>query len=150
MIINNTQNNTQNNTLNNNLNNNIIINVNSFGKESLEHITHRDFDKFLGFFPGFIGFIEKIHFDELTPENHNICLTNMKSRYMHVFENDNWVLKEKNDIVDRLIMKEYNILNDKFEELEENKQIKEDTMGNFVEFIENYKNKEVQKNTKMI
>ena len=55
-------------------NNNLMVNINSFGNESLSHITINDYKRFLsGLFPGFIGFIEKVHFDENAPENHNIC-----------------------------------------------------------------------------
>ena len=147
IIINNTNN--TNITNNNNNNNNLIININSYGKEDLSHITLNDYKKYLnGFFPGFIKFIEKIHFDEQMPENHNICLTNIKSKYIHVFENDKWITKEKNDIIDTLITKKYNMLNDKCEELEENNKINEDTVENFKEFAENYDNEEAQRNTK--
>jgi len=57
-------------------NNNLMVNINSFGNESLSHITINDYKRFLsGLFPGFINFIEKVHFDENAPENHNICIT---------------------------------------------------------------------------
>ena len=75
---------TQNNITNINItNNNLMLNINSFGNENLSHITINDFKNFFtGFFPGFIKFIEKIHFDENMPENHNICITNLKSNFM--------------------------------------------------------------------
>ena len=145
-VINNT---TINNPTINNNNNNLIINVNSFGKENLSHITDDDYEKYLnGFFKGFLNFIEKIYFDDRVPENHNICLTNVRSKYAYVYENNNWVLKEKNEIVDKLITKKYNILNDKFEEYEENNKVSENVLDNFREFQENYHNAEAQKNTK--
>ena len=134
---------------NNNIQNNIVINVNSFNNENLDHISIDNYKKYLnGFFPGFIQFIEKIHFDENAPENHNICITNLKSKYICVYENDKWITKEKNDIIDDLITKKYNLLSSKCEELEESKQISDKTIKNFEEFCENYDNIEAQKTTK--
>jgi len=147
----NTEHNSKNNTTINNqtINNNLTININSFGKESLDHITEADFKKYLnGFFKGFLNLMEKIHFDVNAPQNHNICLTNMRSKYINVCENNNWVLKEKNEIVDKLINKKYDLLNDKFEEFEENNNLSNKIQDNFKEFQENYNNTEAQKTTK--
>ena len=133
----------------NNTNNNLIININSFGKEDLSHITEADYKKYLsGFFPGFIKFIEKVHFDDNVPENHNICISNLKSKYVYVYENNKWIVKEKDDILDNFITKKYNLLTDKFEEFEENNIINDKIIDNFKEFQENYDNVESQKNTK--
>lgn len=142
-IINNT-------TINNStINNNLTININSFGKESLDHITDADYKKYLnGFFKGFLNLIEKIHFDENAPENHNVCLTNMRSKYAYVCENNNWVLREKNEIINKLITKKYDLLNDKFEELEGTNKLSNKILDNFKEFQENYNNAEAQKTTK--
>lgn len=142
-IVNNITNNITNNTQNN------LIMINSFGKEDLSHITLPDYKNILnGFFPGFVKYIEKIHFDESAPQNHNLCLSNMKSKYIYVYENDDWKLKEKNDIIDTLINKKYNMLNDKCEELEELNLINKKTIDNFEEFCENYDSKEAQKTNK--
>lgn len=139
----------QNITINNNTQNNLIININSFGKEDLSHITNTDYKNFFnGFFPGFIKYIQKTHFDEHVPQNHNICITNIKSKYIYVYENGNWQLKERDYIIDKLITKKYVMLTDKFDELEENNEIDKKTIENFNEFMENYDDNEAQKNTK--
>jgi hypothetical protein len=144
--INNTTN-INNPTINNN--NNLTININSFGKESLDHITDDDYKKYFNsFFKGFLNFIEKIHFDENAPENHNLCLTNIRSKYINVCENNNWVLKEKDEIVEKLINKKYDLLNDKFEEFEGAKKLSDKVSDNFKEFQENYTDVEAQKTTK--
>jgi len=135
-----------NNTINNN---NLIVNINSYGKEDLSHITLDDYKKYLnGFFPGFIKFIKKIHFDADAPGNHNICITNIKSKYMYVYEDNEWVLKDKSDTLDRLISRKYNLLVNKCDELEENKEINTKIIENFREFEENYGDNEAQSNTK--
>jgi hypothetical protein len=147
----NTTNNINNTTNINNptINNNLTININSFGKESLDHITDDDYKKYFNsFFKGFLNFIEKIHFDENAPENHNLCLTNIRSKYINVCENNNWVLKEKDEIVEKLINKKYDLLNDKFEEFEGAKKLSDKVSDNFKEFQENYTDVEAQKTTK--
>ena len=141
-----------NNTNNNNnkiINNSLVVNINSFGNENLSHITNNDYKKFLsGFFPGFIKFIEKIHFDENVPENHNISITNLKSKYMYIFENGKWTMKEKNELIDHFIAKKYNLLVGKLDELEENNQIDDKVLEKFNKFTKNYQDEEAQKNTK--
>jgi hypothetical protein len=112
---------TNNNVTNNKItNNNLMVNLNNFGKEDLSHITLNDYKKFLGgFFPGFIKFIEKVHFDDNAPANHNINITNLKSKYLHIYEDNQWTAKEKADVLDKFISKKYSFLVDKCEELEE-------------------------------
>jgi len=139
---------TNNNKITNNNNLMLNVNINSFGNESLSHITKNDYKKFLsGLFPGFIKFIEKIHFDENAPENHNICITNMKSKYMCIYDGD-WITKDKKETIDRFISKKYDLLVDKYDELEESNEIDEKISRNFRIFSENYKDHEAQKNTK--
>ncbi len=93
-------------------NNNLMVNINSFGNnESLSHIRVNDYKRF-------IKFIEKVHFDENAPENHNICITNMNSKYLFTFDKGNWLSRDKNYTIDSFIAKKYNILVNKFDELE--------------------------------
>jgi hypothetical protein len=134
----------------NNINNNLYVNINSLGKEDLSHITGKDYKKYVsGFFTGFIKFIEKIHFDKNMPENHNIYITNLKSKYTTIYDNENkkWLTKNKDEIIDNLIRKNYNILDGKCDEFEE-KEINEDVIKKFRTFQKNYIDEESQKNTK--
>jgi len=138
---------TNNNKITNN--NNLMVNINSFGNESLSHITINDYKRFLsGLFPGFIGFIEKVHFDENAPENHNICITNMNSKYLFTHDKGKWLSKDKTDTIDKFIAKKYNILVDKFDELEGKNELDDKIMERFNIFSRNYQDKEAQKITK--
>ena len=138
---------TNNNKITNN--NNLMVNINSFGNESLSHITINDYKRFLsGLFPGFIGFIEKVHFDENAPENHNICITNMNSKYLFTHDKGEWLSKDKNETIDKFIAKKYNILVDKFDELEGKNELDDKIMERFNIFSRNYQDKEAQKNTR--
>jgi hypothetical protein len=134
-------------TINNNQNN--IVVINPFGKEDLSHLSLEDYKKFLnGFFPGFLKYIEKVHFDENAPQNHNIYIPNLKSKYLSVHDGDKWVTRMKNDIIDRFINKKHSQLTDKCEELEEANKISKKILDNYEEFCENFTNKEAQKSTK--
>ena len=133
---------------NNNTQNNIIM-INPFGKEDLSHLSVEDYKKFLnGFFPGFLKYIEKVHFDENAPQNHNICISNLRSKYLTIHDGDKWVTKMKDDILERFINKKHNQLIDKCEHLEETKQIDKKIIDNFEEFCESFNDKEAQKTTK--
>jgi hypothetical protein len=144
-------NNINNKIINNNgiiNNNNVVVNINSYGKEDLSHITINDYKKyFTGFFPGFIKFIEKIHFDENMPANHNICITNMKSKYMYIYD-DKWISKERKETIDSFIAKKYNTYVNKLDELEESKQIDDKILEKFNAFAKNYQDIDAQKHTK--
>jgi hypothetical protein len=141
----------QNNITNNNTINqtNNVIMINSFGKEDLSHISLQDYKHYLNtYFNGFIKFIEKVHFDESVPENHNICITNLKSKDIKVYDGDKWIAKSKTDVIDKFLRKKLNILIDKCEELEETEDISEQIIDNFNEFQENYREDDAKKNTK--
>jgi len=138
-----------NNITNINSNNKLVININSFGKEDLSHITVEDYKKYLtGFFPGFIKFIEKIHFDENMPSNHNICITNLQSNNLYICDDNEWLVKNKKEELDKFILKKYNILTEKCCELEEKKIISENIVNDFMKFTKNYEDNEAKKITK--
>lgn len=140
---------TNNITNNKTINNNLTININSFGEEDLSHITNKDYRKFLNsYFPGLINYIEKVHFDENKPENHNICITNLRSKHIFIHDKGKWLTKKKNDIIDRFIAKKYDMLTEKCCELEELNEIDVKILNNFEQFSENYKNSEAQKNNR--
>ncbi len=67
---------------------------------------------------------------------------------MYVYENNDWVLKEKNEIIDNLVTNKFNLLTNKYDELEEAGQLNNKTIDNFEEFKYNYKDDEAQQNTK--
>ena len=136
------------NNINNNTQNNLVM-INPFGKEDLSHLSVEDYKKFLnGFFPGFLKYIEKVHFDENAPQNHNICISNLRSKYLTIHDGDKWVTKMRDDIIERFINKKHNQLIDKREELENLKKIDRKIMDNFDEFCENLENNEAKKSIK--
>ena len=87
--INNITNNIIDNSVNKTVNN---IQINNFGSERIDHISHEDIVKMLTSGLNTIPlYIEKKHFDKSFPENNNIKYTD--DNKCKVFENDGW--KEK-------------------------------------------------------
>lgn len=49
-------------------------------------------------------FIERIHFNSEFPENHNICITNLRTKLAaKVFNGDKWETKDQNKIIDEIV-----------------------------------------------
>ncbi len=142
---NNTINYNNNNTINFNVNINNIsdnnIKLNSFGKEDLSHISLDEYKKILtSYFHGFKDYIKKIHFDDRMPSNHNIYIKNINSKYAYVYDDNQWNIGIKDDIIDKLISRKKIMLDDKCDELYEAGLIKEKILESHGEFINNYNN----------
>jgi len=63
--------------------------------------------------------IEKIHFNENKPENRNIYISNMKDKYIMVYENGSWSLKKKDKEIDDIYDKKEMLLEDWINEYRE-------------------------------
>ena len=107
-------------TTTNNITNNIQIN--GFGHEDTSYITNKMLDK-LVVYPG--SMIPKLlaltHFHKDHPENKNLKITNLRSKYLKVFSKGKWMLHEKDDIIDNIIYNKYDILEEHFDEKCKNK-----------------------------
>jgi hypothetical protein len=142
-ITNNTINNNNNikNNIKNITNNNLNININPFGQEDLSHITLKDYKKYLsGFFPGFVEYIKKIHYDDEMPSNHNIYISNLNSKYAYVYKDDKWNVEKKESLVDNIVSKKMLLLDAKCDELEKEGSLTDKIIHNHNSFEKNYKN----------
>lgn len=99
-------NNTFINNTNNNTTNNLVININSFGAETYDHITP-DFVKtcLLNNVPGLKTLIERIHFSDEAPLNKNVRHKSLKNKLVEVVKDDKWVVKDAHETADTLITK---------------------------------------------
>jgi hypothetical protein len=66
-----------------------------------------------------MNLIEQIHFNEEHPENWNVCISNMRSKYAEIYDGSKCVLQDKRLTIDKLIK-------DKCEIMIENKELIED------------------------
>uniref|UniRef100_A0A6C0JP61 C2H2-type domain-containing protein n=1 Tax=viral metagenome TaxID=1070528 RepID=A0A6C0JP61_9ZZZZ len=80
--------------------------------------------------------IERIHFNPLKPENMNIYISNLKDKYMMVYEEGNWNIKTKTELdtlyEEKEIMLEEWIQEDRYPELKEK----------FIRYLNNKENDE--------
>ena len=76
--------------------------------------------------------IEKIHFNPNKPENMNIYISNMKDKYIMVYDGINWNLANRREEIDKLYDEKEMILE---EWLEENKDA--DIKDKFVKYLNN-------------
>jgi len=98
-----------NTTINNNQTNNIQLN--SYGKEDLSHITDGLKTNLLTMPYGMIPkMIEAVHFNDRKPENNNISLSNMRDNKIKIFSGDKWVYKNKDETINDLVDGKYFIL----------------------------------------
>ena len=102
------------------INNTQNIQLNSYGKEDLAHITDSMKTKLLKIPYGMIPkMIEAVHFNHEKPENKNIAFTNKKENKIKVYSNDKWVYKDKDDIIHDLIDGKYFILDNHYDNVVE-------------------------------
>ena len=92
--------------------------------------------------------IKNIHFHPHHPENHNVKITNKKQPYALVWNDKIWETRNKKDVVDDLLDKGYNILDNIY-------VYNNNDNTNYKQFQENYEeNKcvkaEIEKETEML
>lgn len=82
------------------------VKVNSFESTYLEHLTDGVYkyciDRMIRSVP---SFIKRVHFDPKHPENHNICITNIKDTYVTTFDGTKWILHDRDTFLEDLIDK---------------------------------------------
>jgi len=103
------------------INNTQNIQLNSYGKEDMDHITDTMKTKLLKIPYGMIPkMIEAVHFNNDKPENKNIAFTNKKENKIKVYSGDKWIYKDKDEIIYDLIDGKYFILDNHYDSICEN------------------------------
>jgi hypothetical protein len=97
---------------------NTQININNFGKEDTSHITPKYLTNLLKFSAnGAIPQLAKeIHFNDKYPENRNIKITNKKFPYVSVYEDNRWMYKKKDEVLEDIVETNFEILDEHFED----------------------------------
>lgn len=99
-----------------NMYSNVVINntilVNSFGKETMAHITPEFLSHcLLNPKKGLPSLIESIHYNTGVPENHNIRFKSWKRNVFEKYDDSQWKECDASNTLDELIRKGYKILN---------------------------------------
>ena len=107
------------------------------------HLTHKDYEaciKKVNFCV--MKLIEKIHFNPDKPENMNIYISNMKNKYLMVYDGKNWNIANKVEEIDKLY-EEKELMLEEWLEQNKNTEMKE-------RFIKYLNNKEKDETLNMI
>ena len=117
-----------------NITNNQQIVLNCYGKEDLSHITETIKAELIKVpFVMIPKMIKAVHFNENCPQNKNICLPNKKQPYVKIFQGKSWIYKDKREIIQELIDKNYIRLDDYYETTGKN-NLKEDEQNRYLNF----------------
>ena len=75
----------------------------SYNDTDLSHLTYKDYERSIQKVNSCVKeMIEKIHFNPEKPENMNIYISNMKDKYIMVYEDGNWNVKYKHNVLNTL------------------------------------------------
>jgi hypothetical protein len=55
-------------------------------------------------------FIERLHLNDDLPENHNMCITNLKSKLAKVFTEQGWTTRDEDKLLDEIIARSNHLL----------------------------------------
>ena len=149
---------TTNNTNMNN-NNNILTHTNShnvqnivvnmYGKENLTHITDPKLIYIMD--RGFMSvsaYILLKYFSDKMPENSNVYSSDIKSKYIMVYDGKRWNIKDKADVIEHMYSVNCEELQDKFYEFKEADRIPMKVMERFAKFINAYEEDHIKKEIK--
>jgi hypothetical protein len=147
-------------TNNTNMNNNNILThtnshnvqnivVNMYGKENLTHITDPKLIYIMD--RGFMSvsaYILLKYFSDKMPENSNVYSSDIKSKYIMVYDGKRWNIKDKADVIEHMYSVNCEELQDKFYEFKEADRIPMKVMERFAKFINAYEEDHIKKEIK--
>lgn len=99
--------------------NNIQININSYGNENINYITQDVIKNLIKApFGAVPKLIKHIHCNPNHPENHNVKITNKKMKLISVKRENKWEFMDKNDLLEDIVDKGYNILDTEYDNID--------------------------------
>lgn len=143
------KNNNNNNIVNsnNNITNNNTFNIVAFGNENLTSVNDDVFKSILN--KGFMAipkFVQYLHFNKNIPENHNVYIPNIQSKYAMIYDGQDWNLVDKSNIIDTLYDEKEMHLEDKFTEFYDSLNIS--TKKKFERFLDQQEDDKIKNQIK--
>ncbi len=135
-------------------NNTINITINNFGEEDYSHITSEFVKNLITNInsSSIAKMFEAVHFNN--PYNLNIKLPNKKDSLITIWQNNKWISDLNNNILDGIIVKNFDRIHDFYEELEEklseNIKSKYNNYADQFEKIKGEERKLVKKETELV
>ena len=130
--------------------NNSTINVQnnikllSYSDTDRSHLTDKDILKCLKHSNFCIPhLIEKIHFDANKPENHNVYISNLKNKYVMMYDGNKWECKDRDEQISNLMDDNEGVIEYKLEEWIEKGLKYPEMMRKFNRYIEKKDNNKV-------
>lgn len=109
-----------------NANNNNSILVNNFGNEDISYITNDQLKKYALNIPnGIHQLAQRSHFNPQHPENMNIRIQDKDDELVQIWNNEKWIYKKRQKVLEYLIYHKLDILNEKIVEMNTNKELSE-------------------------
>ena len=109
---------TNNNTTNNNTTNNNNITINNYGSEDMSHMNLKRITfVFSKSFNSVVECVRLKHFSPLAPQNKNVCIKDLKSKYAYVFYDGNWDVIGRTKLIDEMYIDICDYIEEKLDEL---------------------------------
>lgn len=116
--------------------NNIQININDFGNEDISHIKKGYVEKLIEKMntQALVKYIEAVHFHN--PSNLNILVPKSKDKFLMVKKKNEWVVGDKNSVLDGMIVTNFDRINDIYEELRY--KLSKPIQENYLNYADNF------------
>ncbi len=93
------------------------ITINAYGKEDMSYITDEKCKEILKMgFQSVIGLVNHVHLDIDHPENQNLLITNIRDKYVKVWDGKDWEMKQKKEVIDNTIEDMQSFLEEKYDD----------------------------------
>ena len=120
------------------------IKILAYKNTDLSHLTEKDYMYCLNRSNMCIpNLIKKIHFDPKKPENHNVYISNIKNKYIMIYDGNKWNLNDQDEAIDDIIDTNEFVLEQKLEEWIENGKDYPEIMKKFNRYLEKKEKDEV-------
>ena len=126
-------------TNNNNITNYIQNNIEllNYKDTDTSHLTENDYVKCLEHYNFCVPhLIRRIHFNPKKPENHNIYISNLKNSYIMIYMNNKWKVKNREELISRMIDEKQVLFEKKIQEWLESGNKYPKLMAKFSRYIE--------------
>ena len=116
----------------------------SYSDTDRSHLTDKDILKCLKHSNFCVPYlIEKVHFDADKPENHNVYISNLKNKYVMMYDGAQWNCKDREEEISNLFDDNQGVIEHKLEECIDNGKKYPDAMRKFNRYIEKKDNDKV-------
>lgn len=108
--------------------------INNYGCENLAHMTvKRIAFVFNKCFRSVVECVKLIHFSPFAPENQNVCIKDLKSKYVYIFCDGNWDITGRTELIDDMYDEICDYIEQKLSELID--EIDENNVARIQQFL---------------